>query len=122
MNATQETATVIAVAAFAGDDGENLRHRTRRAAGVGFPPLAIVIIVVEVGVFVGLAFWTKTKPYTAIIVGLIFFILLWILSIVIASKAGKPIYSGMIFRIVIISILISALKSAKAWEELKKSS
>ncbi len=95
---------------------------TVAAAGVGFPPLAIVIIVVEVGVFVGLAFWTKTKPYTAIIVGLIFFILLWILSIVIASKAGKPIYSGMIFRIVIISILISALKSAKAWEELKKSS
>lgn len=92
------------------------------AAGLGFPPLAILIIAVEVGIFIGLAFWTKTKPYTAIIVGLIVFILLWILAIVIASNAGKPIYSGIIFRIVVISILIGSLKSAKAWEELKKSS
>ena len=90
------------------------------AAGAGFPPLAIVVIAVEVGIFVGLAFWTKTKPYTAIIVGLIVFILLWILAIVIASREGKPIYSGILVRIIIISILISALKSAKAWEDLKK--
>lgn len=90
------------------------------AAGVGFPPLAIAIIAVEVGIFVGLAFWTKTKPYTAIIVGLIVFILLWIISIVIASRAGLPIYSGILVRIIIVIILVRALKSAKAWEDLKK--
>ncbi|HEY6062186.1 MAG TPA: hypothetical protein VIV35_01180 [Chitinophagaceae bacterium] len=90
------------------------------AAGIGYPPLTIAIIAVEVGVFIGLAFWTKTKPYSAIIAGLIVFILLWIISIIVASKAGKPIYSGIIVRIIIVSVLASALKSAKAWEDLKK--
>ena len=90
------------------------------ATGAGFPPLAIAIIAVEVGIFLGLAFWTKTNPYTAIMVGLIVFILLWILSIVIASRTGQPIYSGVLVRIIIVVVLVRALKSAKAWEELKK--
>ena len=37
------------------------------ASGVPFTPLLIGIIVVEVGLFVALALWTKTKPYTAIL-------------------------------------------------------
>ena len=88
------------------------------SAGFGVPPLAILIIALEVGSFVALALWTKTKPYTAIIVGLIVFVLLWILAIVLAG--GKAVYSGIIIRIIILVNLISALKPAKAWEDLKK--
>ena len=89
-------------------------------SGIGITPLLIVIALVEAGIFVGLGFWTKTKPYTAIIVGLILFILMWVMAIVIAG--GRAAYSGIIVRIIIISYLVSALKHAKAWEELKKNS
>ena len=89
------------------------------AAGVGFPPIAIAIIAAEVGIFIGLAIWTKTKPYTAIVVGLIVFILLWILGIVLTG--GEAAYRGIIVKGIIIAVLVSALKPAKAWEDLKKS-
>ena len=88
------------------------------ASGVPFTALLIGIIAVEVGIFVALGFWTKTKPYTAIVVGLILFIVLWIAAIAIIG--GKAAYSGIIIKIVIISYLASALKPAKAWEDLKK--
>lgn len=89
------------------------------SAGAGFPPLVIAIIAVEVGIFVGLALWTKTKPYTAIMIGLILFILMWVAAI--AIYGGRGVYSGIIVKIIIISYLIKSLKDAKAWEELKKS-
>ena len=92
---------------------------TASASGMEWTPLSIAIIAVEVGVFIALAFWTKSKPYTAIIVGIIFFLLLWVLAIVVIG--GKAAYSGILIRIVILSVLISALKPAKAWEDLKKS-
>lgn len=92
---------------------------TASASGIEWTPLAIGIIAVEVGVFIALALWTKTKPYTAIIVGIIFFLLLWVLAIVVIG--GRAAYSGILVRIIILSILISALKPAKAWEDLKKS-
>ena len=88
-------------------------------SGLGFTPLTIAIIVGEVAVFVGLGLWTKTKPFTAIIIGLIIYILLWIL--VIATADVKAAVSGIIIRIAIIGYLISAIKPAKAWEDAKKS-
>jgi len=87
-------------------------------SGIEITPLLIGIALFEAGIFVGLGFWTKTKPYTAIIVGLIIFILMWVLAI--AVTGGRAAYSGIIVRIIIISYLVSALKHAKAWEELKK--
>jgi hypothetical protein len=81
-------------------------------------PMVMAIVAIEVGVFIALAFWTKTKPYTAIIVGLIVFIGLWVLAI--ATTGGRAAYSGIIVRIIILSVLISALKPAKEWEQLKK--
>jgi hypothetical protein len=83
-----------------------------------FTPMMIGIIVFEVGIFIALALWTKTKPYTAIITGLIIFLLLWGASI--ALIGGKAVYSGIIFKIIIIVNLVSALKPAKAWEDAKK--
>lgn len=88
--------------------------------GGQIPPLVIVFVAVEVGSFVGLALWTKSRPYTAIIIGIILFVLLWVAAIVLVG--GKAIYGGIIVRIIILVNLISALKSAKAWEDLKKNS
>lgn len=89
------------------------------ASGFIITPFMIAIIAIEVGIFIALALWTKTKPYTAIITGLFIFILLWVAAI--AVVGSKAIYSGILIKIIIISYLISALKPAKAWEETKKS-
>ena len=88
------------------------------AIDFAFTPLMIGIIVFEVGIFIALALWTKTKPYTAIVTGLIVFILLWGASI--ALLGGKAVYSGIIVKVIIIANLISALKPAKAWEDAMK--
>jgi hypothetical protein len=88
------------------------------ASDAGFTPLVIGIALIEAGIFVALGFWTKTKPFTAIVTGLVLFILMWILAIVVTG--GKAAYSGIIVRIIVISYLISAMKPAKAWEEAKK--
>lgn len=87
-------------------------------SGVEWTPLMIGIVAVEVGVFIALALWTKTKPFTAIVVGLILFILLWVLAIVLVG--GRAAYSGIVVKAVIIFFLASALKPARAWENLKK--
>ena len=81
-------------------------------------PLFIAFILIESGIFVGLAFLTKTKPYSAIIIGLILFLLIWAASIYVNGTKG--IYSGIIFKAVVIYFLVAALKPAKAWEEAKK--
>ena len=85
---------------------------------IAFTPFIIGIAVIEAGIFVALAFWTRTKPFTAIVVGLIVFIGIWILAIVASGTQGA--ISGIIVRIIIISYLISALKPAREWENAKK--
>jgi predicted neutral ceramidase superfamily lipid hydrolase len=89
-------------------------------AGVPFTPLMAVILAVEVGLFIGLALWTKTKPYTAIICGIILMVIYWGLAI--WANGTESAFRGILVRVIIIGILISALKSAKAWEDSKKSS
>jgi len=86
------------------------------------PPAFIAIVVAEVGSFIALAFWTKTRPYTAIVVGIILFVLLWVLAVVVSEDKTKAITGGIIVRIIILVNLISALKPAKGWEDIKKNS
>jgi hypothetical protein len=92
---------------------------TASVTGIEFTPLIIGVILIEVGVFVALGFWTKTKPFTAIVTGLILFIVMWIFAIVV--NGIEAAYSGIIVKIIIISYLASAIKKAKAWEDAKKS-
>lgn len=87
-------------------------------AGLTLTPLLIGIALIESGIFVGLAFWTKTRPYTAIIVGLVIFVGLWILAIIASGFMGA--IGGIIVRLIIISYLTRALKPAKAWEDARK--
>lgn len=86
--------------------------------GLEWTPLMIGIVAIEVGIFVALGFWTKTKPYSAIITGLVLFIIYWIAGIVISN--GEGAYKGVIVKIIIVVYLVQAIKPAKAWEDSKK--
>jgi len=67
--------------------------------------------------FVVLGFWTKTKPYYAIIGALILYGLFIILSAVVDITS---IYKGIIFKVAVIVFLIKGLKDAKAAQEMKE--
>ena len=92
----------------------------------GFDPIIFIIALVEGGIFVGLAFWTKKKPFTAIVTGFIVFILFIILSMVLgamvdgAAGAMKALVSGFLVKLVIIMALTRPIRDAKALEEAKK--
>lgn len=87
-------------------------------AGLALTPVLIGIALTEAAIFAGLAIWTNKKPYTAIIVGLVVFIGLWIVAIIGAGFKGA--IGGIIVRIIILNYLVRALKPAKAWEEAKR--
>lgn len=95
-------------------------------AGLGFDMMVFVIALVEAGIFVGLALWTKTKPYTAVVSGLIAFIGIMILGVVaygiVDGTEGvlKALISGIIVKVIILVNLIKALSDARALQELKK--
>jgi hypothetical protein len=82
-------------------------------------PTLIGIVLVESAFFVGLALLTRRKPYTAIMIGLIVFIGLWVLAII--GSGFRAAIGGIIARIIIITYLIRALKPAREWEEAKRS-
>jgi type III secretory pathway component EscR len=88
------------------------------AADLVLSPVFWGIILIECGIFVALGFWTKSKPYAAVIIGLVIFLLLWVLAIVL--NGYRAIYSGIIFKIFVIVALVRAIGPAKAWEEMKK--
>ncbi len=72
---------------------------------------------VFIGGFIALGFWTKKKPYSAITYALILY------GIFIAVNAYfdvKTLYSGIIFKIIIISLLVKGLSDAKAAQELQQ--
>jgi len=95
-------------------------------SGEGFDPLIFVIALAEAGVFVALALWTKKKPYTAVLTGLIIFIGLIILSVVasgiVYGSEGvlKALWGGIIIRVIILVNLISALSDARALQAAKE--
>ncbi len=67
--------------------------------------------------FVALGFWTKKKPYFAIIGALI----LYGISIAINGFLDPTtIIKGILFKIIIVSLLIKGLSDAKAAQEMQK--
>lgn len=91
--------------------------------GLGFDPVIFVIALIEAGIFMGLALWTKKKPYTAVITGLIAFIAVLILSAVFSTmEEGSPgllkaLFSGIIIKVIILVNLIRPLKDAKELQD-----
>jgi uncharacterized membrane protein len=85
----------------------------------GFEAVTVGFALLMAGIFIALALWTKKKPYTAIIIGIVVFIAHWLLAIVVngmangAEGAGKAIIGGIIIRIVIMVNLFRPLQDAK---------
>ena len=68
------------------------------------------VIVLFAAAYVALAFWTKKKPYTAILTALILFISLEVLSFLLQPAS---IFQGWILKIIVILLLILGLRNAK---------
>ena len=67
--------------------------------------------------FIALGFWTKKKPYYAIIGALILYGLFIALN---AFLDVKTLFKGIILKVIIISLLIKGLKDARDAQEMKE--
>ncbi len=79
--------------------------------------LDYLIWTVYIGGFIALGFWTKRKPYYAIIGGLI---LLGIFILVNAIIEPSSIIGGIIFKIAVVVFLIKGLADAKEAQQMKE--
>jgi asparagine N-glycosylation enzyme membrane subunit Stt3 len=88
--------------------------------GYGFDPTIFGIALFMAAVFVGLGLWTRKKPYTALVTGLIAFILFVILSGVVgyiewgAEGFFTNMVRGIFIKIVILAALVKGLRDARA--------
>jgi hypothetical protein len=96
--------------------------------GEGFDAFIFVFALIEGGIFVALALWTKSKPYTAIMIGLAVFILFIVLGVILNGMAEgsagvlKALFSGIIVKVIILVNLILPISDAKALQESRKQS
>ncbi len=88
-------------------------------AGEAFLGDLALIFVPLIVIFIALGFWTKQKPYTAIVLGLIVFIGFWIGFAILDSR---NIYMGIIVKVFVIVYLAQALKDAKELQQIKEES
>jgi hypothetical protein len=79
--------------------------------------LLIILQVIFAAVFVGLAIWTKYKPFAALLTAMIFFLGIWVLGGILNPAS---IFSGIILKVILIVLLILGIRNAKEAEELKK--
>ena len=96
------------------------------AGGGAFNIYVLIIALFEAGIFIALALWTKKKPYTAIITGLIAFIGSLLLSAAVNTYNDggegflKAIFSGIIVKVLILTNLIRSIKHAKALQTARE--
>jgi len=88
------------------------RYREEDTASATIIAYAVVAII-----FVLLAVWSDKKPVAAIISGMVLYLLLQILA---AIDNPLNLFSGIIFKIIIITCLINGLNSGMEAERIKK--
>lgn len=76
-----------------------------------------VFVVVFGGVFIGLAFWTKRKPYSAILTALIVFCGLQVLNFL---ASPSSVFNGWILKIAVILMLVLGLGNARESQRMMK--
>ena len=84
------------------------------SANAGWTSFAITTLVAII--FLGLGFWTRHKPYNAIIFALIIYILLWAGDCMVDSIY---IYKGILVKIIVIVYLAKGLKDAREAQNMK---
>ena len=99
---------------------------TYARSGLDIEPIGVSFIVIVVGTFIGLALWTKKKPYTAIVSGIIAFTLYILLVAVLngyvegAMGVIKGLFGGFVVKILIFVALIRPLSDAKELQRAKE--
>ncbi|MDP4264704.1 MAG: hypothetical protein Q8941_19410 [Bacteroidota bacterium] len=78
----------------------------------------LVFVLVLTAIFTGLGFLTKKQPFTAIIIGLVIYVGLWILDIIVLGS--EQLIRGFLFKAIIIYFLARGLKHAREAERLRK--
>ena len=81
--------------------------------GVGAEFLGCMI---SAAVFVGCAFWVDKQALTGILAAFIFYLLLQVISIIISPV---NIFSGILWKIIIITVFIKGINSAKDYKDYK---
>jgi len=78
----------------------------------------IIECVIVALMFAGLAFWTKKKPFIALLLAMILFVGLIALNAIIIGPG--TIMTGFVVKILVILLLIMGLRNAKEAEDLRK--
>jgi hypothetical protein len=76
-----------------------------------------ILISLLAGIFCALAFWTKKKPFTAILIGLILYLGLQTLVLI---SDPEVFFKGIIFKIFAVGGLISGMNSALESQRILK--
>lgn len=69
-------------------------------------------------VFAGLAFWSRTKPYPALLMALVFYGVL--LALAVAFTGWGSLLQGVIVKAVVVVLLIAGIRNAKEAEDVRK--
>lgn len=77
----------------------------------------LIVNIILAGIYLGLGFWSKSKPLAAIISGLSLYVLTYILNGIVDPIT---LAQGIIIKIVMVGLLIKGIKSALEAEKLKK--
>jgi hypothetical protein len=77
-----------------------------------------LLYVLPAVIYFVLAFLTKTKPFLAVIIGLILFIGFWILNMFLVGF--RAVYSGIFVKVIILFYLYRGLQDAKLYENAKR--
>ncbi len=77
----------------------------------------IVISIIVAAIFIALGLWSKSKPYTAIVTGLIVFVSLHLIEAIFDPSTIK---NGIIMKIVVIVYLVKSINDAREAQEMKK--
>lgn len=78
----------------------------------------IGVSVLTAVVFAGLAYWTRFKPFTALLIALIVYIGIILVNVVLGGIG--TILQGLVLKVIIVMLLILGLKNAKEAEDMKK--
>lgn len=86
------------------------------SSDTGFSALWLIIALFEAGIFIALGFWTKKKPYYAIIAGIVIYIGLWVLA---GIYDPTTLLKGVVIKILIVGYLAGSLGYAKELQRVK---
>ncbi|MBZ4188779.1 hypothetical protein [Niabella beijingensis] len=92
----------------------------------GFNLTVFIFAFVIAAIFVGLALWTRQKPYLALVTGLVLYLLYILLVAFVNGSADgasgflKGLLGGFIIKIAIIAIIVKGIPNAKKLQQEKE--